>query len=121
MITAELELPTASTATLSTSTTMKALVYHGPGKYACEDKPRPTIQDRVTGQRFRNPYSPESLQIEDPCAGVSAWPVLRHVVQLGVADRVRLVGISHGLIAVTHDSSGCRKQSRRYVFPCRAS
>ena len=45
MTTAELELPAASTATLSTSTTMKALVYHGPGKYAWEDKPRPTIQD----------------------------------------------------------------------------
>ena len=46
MTTAELELTTTSTATLSTSTTMKALVYHGPGKYAWEDKPRPAIQDR---------------------------------------------------------------------------
>ena len=27
------------------STTMKALVYHGPGKCAWEDKPRPAIQD----------------------------------------------------------------------------
>ena len=44
MTTAELELPAASTATLSTSTTMKALVYHGPGKCAWEDKPRPAIQ-----------------------------------------------------------------------------
>ena len=45
MTTAELELATTSAATLSTSTTMKALVYHGPGKRAREDKPRPTIQD----------------------------------------------------------------------------
>ena len=42
--TAELELATTSAATLSTSTTMKALVYHGPGKRAWENKPRPAIQ-----------------------------------------------------------------------------
>jgi len=35
--------PTAATPTAST--TMKALVYHGPGKRAWEDKPRPTIKD----------------------------------------------------------------------------
>ena len=45
MTTAELELGTPSTATPGTGTTMKALVYHGPGKSAWEDKPRPTIQD----------------------------------------------------------------------------
>ncbi len=45
MTTAELELPTTSVETPSTSTTMKALVYHGPGKRAWEDKARPTIQD----------------------------------------------------------------------------
>ncbi len=45
MTIAELELPTTSTANLSTSTTMKALVYHGPGQRAWEDKPRPAIQD----------------------------------------------------------------------------
>ena len=45
MTTTELEVTTSSAATLSTSTTMKALVYHGPGKRAWEDKPRPTIQD----------------------------------------------------------------------------
>src|SRR5450759_759716 len=44
MTTAELE-PTTSAATPSASTTMKALVYHGPGKCAWEDKPRPAIQD----------------------------------------------------------------------------
>ena len=44
MTTAELELPTKSAATPSTTATMKALVYHGPGKRAWEDKPRPTIQ-----------------------------------------------------------------------------
>lgn len=41
MTTAEQELTNAATA----STTMKALVYHGPGKCAWEDKPRPAIQD----------------------------------------------------------------------------
>jgi threonine dehydrogenase-like Zn-dependent dehydrogenase len=45
MTTAELELTTKSVATPGTSATMKALVYHGPGKYLWEDKPRPTIQD----------------------------------------------------------------------------
>lgn len=46
MTTAELELTTTGAPTLSTSTTtMKALVYHGPGKRAWEDKPRPTVQD----------------------------------------------------------------------------
>jgi alcohol dehydrogenase len=45
MTTAELELTTTSSATPSASTSMKALVYHGPGKRAWEEKPRPTIQD----------------------------------------------------------------------------
>jgi alcohol dehydrogenase len=45
MTTVELELTTTSAATLSTSTIMKALVYHGPGKRAWENKPRPAIQD----------------------------------------------------------------------------
>ena len=44
MTTAELELATTK-ATPSTGAGMKALVYHGPGKYAWEDKPRPAIQD----------------------------------------------------------------------------
>lgn len=44
MTTAELEL-TQSASSASASPTMKALVYHGPGKRAWEDKPRPTIQD----------------------------------------------------------------------------
>jgi len=39
----ELKLPATSSATLKTSTVMKALVYHGPGKRAWEDKPRPAI------------------------------------------------------------------------------
>jgi len=42
--TIELELKTTSATTLSTETTMKALVYYGPGKRAWENKPRPTIQ-----------------------------------------------------------------------------
>lgn len=45
MTTTELELPTTNAPTLSTATTMKALVYHGPGERAWEDKPRPAIQD----------------------------------------------------------------------------
>lgn len=45
MSTDELELPTKSDSTASSTATMKALVYHGPGKCAWEAKPRPTIQD----------------------------------------------------------------------------
>jgi alcohol dehydrogenase len=45
MTTAELELATTHATNPSTSTTMKALVYHGPGKYAWEDKPRPAIRE----------------------------------------------------------------------------
>jgi alcohol dehydrogenase len=45
MTTKELELTPASAATQNTATTMKALVYHGPGERAWEDKPRPAIQD----------------------------------------------------------------------------
>ena len=45
MTTTELQLPATSAISPSTSTTMKALVYHGPGKRAWEDKPRPAIQD----------------------------------------------------------------------------
>jgi alcohol dehydrogenase len=42
MTTAELERTTSTT---TPAGTMKALVYHGPGKKAWEDKPRPSIQD----------------------------------------------------------------------------
>ena len=45
MTTADLTRTTTSAPTPSSSTTMKALVYHGPGKRAWEDKPRPAIQD----------------------------------------------------------------------------
>jgi alcohol dehydrogenase len=45
MTTAELDLATTRAATLGTGATMKALVYHGPGKRAWEDRPRPVIQD----------------------------------------------------------------------------
>jgi alcohol dehydrogenase len=45
MATAELQLPPTSGAVPGPSTTMKALVYHGPGKRAWENKPRPTLQD----------------------------------------------------------------------------
>ena len=44
MRTAELTLPPKRAAPKDAAT-MKALVYHGPGKRAWEDKPRPTIQD----------------------------------------------------------------------------
>ena len=45
MTTAELGLATKSAATLSTSTAMKVVVFHGPGKRAWEDKTLPMIQD----------------------------------------------------------------------------
>ena len=44
MTTAELEL-TRTAWSGSARPSMKALVYHGPGKRAWEDKPRPTIQE----------------------------------------------------------------------------
>jgi hypothetical protein len=45
MTTVELGLATKSAATPSTSTAMKAMVFHGQGKRAWEDKPRPAIRD----------------------------------------------------------------------------
>ena len=45
MTTAELVLATKRAAILSTSTAMKPLVFHGPGKHAWEDKPCPAIRD----------------------------------------------------------------------------
>src|ERR1700694_1855623 len=45
MATAELRPASNSAAPLHTSTIMKELVYHSPGKRAWEDKPRPTIQE----------------------------------------------------------------------------
>ena len=45
MTTAALEPATTNAATPSTSTTMKALVYHGPGKRAWQDKTRPSVQN----------------------------------------------------------------------------
>jgi alcohol dehydrogenase len=44
MTTAELELATMTAATLRSTPTMKALVYHGRGNRAWEEKPRPAIQ-----------------------------------------------------------------------------
>ena len=46
MTTTELVPATPSTATRRTSSSMKALVYHGPGKRAWEDKARPVIKDQ---------------------------------------------------------------------------
>jgi len=46
MTTAELELATTNTTILKGgAATMKALVYHGPGNRAWEDKPRPILQE----------------------------------------------------------------------------
>jgi D-arabinose 1-dehydrogenase-like Zn-dependent alcohol dehydrogenase len=45
MTTTELQQATTTVTTQSPSKTMKALVYHGPGKRAWEDKARPAIQD----------------------------------------------------------------------------
>src|SRR5271166_4540751 len=46
MTIAELELETTGNPDLHASDMMKALVYHGPGKPAWEDKLRPAIQNR---------------------------------------------------------------------------
>src|SRR3984957_3291460 len=46
MTTTELVPATPSTATRRTSSSMKALVYHGPGQRAWEDKARPVIMDQ---------------------------------------------------------------------------
>jgi|SRR5580704_12736757 hypothetical protein len=45
MTTGDFGLATKSAATLSTSTAVKVLFYHGLGKLAWEDKTLPTIQD----------------------------------------------------------------------------
>ena len=45
MTTAELDQPITHAESLAGGTNMKALVYHGPGKFAWENKPRPTIQE----------------------------------------------------------------------------
>src|SRR5271169_6726766 len=45
MTTADMERATLFTPTISATRSMKALVYHGPGKRAWENKPRPTIQE----------------------------------------------------------------------------
>jgi alcohol dehydrogenase len=45
MTTAEVERATLFTPTMSATSNMKALVYHGPGKRAWENKPRPVIQE----------------------------------------------------------------------------
>jgi hypothetical protein len=47
MTTAELEQAGKSASGRSASTTMKALVYHGAGKRAWEEKPRPAIQESI--------------------------------------------------------------------------
>src|SRR6202158_2331896 len=45
MTTTELQHATSTATTQKPCTTMKALVYHGPGKRAWEDKPRPAVKD----------------------------------------------------------------------------
>jgi alcohol dehydrogenase len=45
MATTELEKAIGNATTSRAGSTMKALVYHGPGKRAWEEKPRPAIQD----------------------------------------------------------------------------
>ena len=44
MTIAEMDRPTTASAIPDSTTTMKALVYHGPGKRAWEEKPRPVIE-----------------------------------------------------------------------------
>src|SRR5580693_2751025 len=45
MTTAELQMARSNAIPISTGSTMKALVYHGPGKHAWEDKSRPIVQE----------------------------------------------------------------------------
>src|SRR6202163_2251850 len=45
MTVAEFKQATTNAVTPGTFASMKALVYHGPGKYAWEDKMRPIIKD----------------------------------------------------------------------------
>jgi hypothetical protein len=52
MTIAELEHAPESAATLSNSNPMKALVYHGSGKRASEDKPRPAVDCRIILTQF---------------------------------------------------------------------
>ncbi|MGA8540103.1 MAG: hypothetical protein WB566_11440 [Terriglobales bacterium] len=56
--TTELDPAIAHVTNPSGSTTMRALVYHGPGEYAWEDKPCPTI--REPGDANRANCSPAS-------------------------------------------------------------
>jgi hypothetical protein len=46
MIIAGMEPPIGDEVVRNAGTTMKALVYHSPGKRALENKPHPTIHDR---------------------------------------------------------------------------
>jgi hypothetical protein len=66
MATAELERPVTIARDQSASTTMKALVYHGPGKRAWEDKPRPVI---------RNPADAVVRITTSTLAGCYGWEI----------------------------------------------
>ena len=100
MTTVELELATTK-ATLGTGARMKALVYHGPGKYAWEDKPRPAIQDPGDNVRLavrsREPVPQMCLLTDD------AAPFVHH--GLGRGDQ-NVTGSFQGLRILFREAGG---------------
>ena len=95
MTTAELGLATKRAATLSTSTAMKPLVFHGPGKHAWKDKPCPAIRDpgdaivRITTSRRASKAS-RALSFLFPLPGNSPSS------KLGVMSVTSIGDVRHG-------------------------
>jgi len=124
MTIAELELTTASAATPSTSTTMKALVYHGPGKRAWENKPRPTLEDpgdaivRITTSTI---CGTDLHILKGDLASVAEGRILGHE-GIGVIEQVGtdVAEFSHwrqGHHLVRHCLPEVRLLQKRHVFP----
>src|ERR1700693_4659671 len=95
MTTAELQSASNSAPPLHTSTTMKELVYHSPGKRAWEDKPRPAIRDpgdaivRITTSRRASKAS-RALSFLFPLPGNSPSS------KLGVMSVTSIGDVRHG-------------------------
>ena len=91
----ELGLATKSAATLGTSTAMRVLVFHGSGKRAWEDKPRPAIRDpgdaivRITTSRRASKAS-RALSFLFPLPGNSPSS------KLGVMSVISIGDVRHG-------------------------
>ena len=126
MTTAELKPATASPATLST--TMKALVYHGPGKRAWEDKPRPAIQDpgdaivRITTSTI---CGTDLHILKGDLPAVTDGRILGHEGHwCGRASRNGRLGVSRrrqGHHLVRHRLPEVRLLQTRHVFPLPAT